>query len=70
MKLVRFNQNRLGIYRDNLIFDVSDVLDQLPVRNWPLEQGDPLISNLSSLMPAIEDSAKNGKTIPAFRCHA
>ncbi|MGI9378616.1 MAG: fumarylacetoacetate hydrolase family protein [Methyloligellaceae bacterium] len=64
MKLVRFNQNRLGIYRDNSIVDVSDVLEQLPARTWPLEPGDPLISNLSSLMPAIEDLAKNGKQYP------
>lgn len=64
MKLVRFNQNRLGVVRDDTIIDVSDVLAQMPGQNWPLEPGDPLIRNLDALIPVIEEAVEGGKSVP------
>jgi 2-keto-4-pentenoate hydratase/2-oxohepta-3-ene-1,7-dioic acid hydratase in catechol pathway len=53
VKLCRFNGDRLGVVRDNDIFDVSDVLERLPPARWPMPPGDQLIANLDAIVDAI-----------------
>ncbi|MHA6692993.1 fumarylacetoacetate hydrolase family protein [Devosia sp. A449] len=54
MQICRFNDNRLGVVRDNRVYDVSAVLDRLPVFRYPLPEHDPLIAALPELRPIIE----------------
>lgn len=54
MQICRFNDNRLGVVRDNRVYDVSGVLDKLPVFRYPLPEHDPLIAALPELRPIIE----------------
>ena len=46
MRICRFNNNRLGLVRGDLVVDVTPALDLLPSYRWPLPYGDPLITNL------------------------
>lgn len=46
MRICRFNDDRIGIVRDNRIQDVTDVLNALPAVRYPLPRHDLLIANL------------------------
>ncbi len=54
MKFVRFNNDHLGVVRDDQIYDVTEVTGKLPEIRWPVEPGDPLIHHLNRLRPEIE----------------
>lgn len=53
MKLCRFNQNRLGLVEGELIHDVTDALDVLPVHRYPLPSYDPMIAALAQVRDAL-----------------
>jgi 2-keto-4-pentenoate hydratase/2-oxohepta-3-ene-1,7-dioic acid hydratase in catechol pathway len=57
MKLCKFNHTRLGLIEDDLVLDVTPVLDCLPTRQWIEEWGDPIIARLSELRPLIESES-------------
>ena len=57
MKICRFDDNRLGLVRNDMVHDVTKALDLLPAARWPLPQGDMLIANLAKLRPEIEELA-------------
>jgi len=54
MRICRFNENRLGVVKDGLIFDVTAALDVLPASRYPLPSFDPLIANLERVRKEIE----------------
>ena len=58
MKICRFDDNRLGAVRGDLVHDVSGVLERLPTLKWPVPLGDLLISHLEELAPEIEHLAE------------
>jgi 2,4-diketo-3-deoxy-L-fuconate hydrolase len=53
MKICRFNHDRLGVVQDDRVFDVSDVLERLPLRRWPESPGDQLIANFDDIVSAL-----------------
>ena len=58
MKICRFNDNRIGIVRDDVVYDVTTVIEQeLPAYRYPFPAGDQLIANLDSLRPKLETMA-------------
>ncbi|MEE2957007.1 MAG: fumarylacetoacetate hydrolase family protein [Pseudomonadota bacterium] len=58
MKICRFNDNRIGIVRDDIVYDVTKVIEQeLPAYRYPFPVGDQLIANLDSLRPKLETMA-------------
>ncbi len=59
MKLVRFNDDRLGRVDGDEVVDVTDVLNRLPPYRWPFPRGDQLITNLPSLLGPLQQA--NGK---------
>jgi len=63
MKICRFNQNRLGVVRDQEVIDVSSVLAQLPVAQYPYPSYDVLIAQLEELKPLIAESEKTGERL-------
>jgi 2-keto-4-pentenoate hydratase/2-oxohepta-3-ene-1,7-dioic acid hydratase in catechol pathway len=69
MKICRFDDNRLGLVRGDMVHDVTKALDLLPAARWPLPQGDLLIANLAKLKPEIEKLAKAapGKPVASVR---
>lgn len=53
MRICRFNGGRLGVVREDRVYDVSPVLDQLPPQRYPLPQWDLLIEALPGLREAM-----------------
>ncbi|MFM0074429.1 fumarylacetoacetate hydrolase family protein [Paraburkholderia sediminicola] len=55
MRLCRFNQNRLGVVEDKLVFDVTSALDVLPQERWPQPFGDALFRHWNLVLQAVRD---------------
>ena len=53
MRICWFNDNRLGLVKGDRVLDVSKALDKLPKPTYPYPKGDPLITHLESMKPAI-----------------
>jgi 2-keto-4-pentenoate hydratase/2-oxohepta-3-ene-1,7-dioic acid hydratase in catechol pathway len=62
MRICWFNDNRLGLVRDGRVLDVSAALKVLPAPTYPAPRGDPLITHLDKIRPAIEEAAKGAKS--------
>ncbi|MGA0541262.1 fumarylacetoacetate hydrolase family protein [Neotabrizicola sp. VNH66] len=64
MRLCRFDDNRLGVVRGDVLHDVSAVLEALPAWRYPLPDHDPLIAALPDLRPRIEALADAAPALP------
>jgi 2,4-didehydro-3-deoxy-L-rhamnonate hydrolase len=64
MRLVRFDDNRIGIVQGDAIADVSMIAERLPPLRWPVPHGDQLISHLPELRPELESLAKRAPRVP------
>lgn len=55
MKIAVYDDGKLGFVQDGLVHDVSAALADLPLadKHWLAERGDPLITHLERLKPAI-----------------
>ncbi len=49
MKLCRYNDNRVGLVEDGLVYDVTAITASLPPLAWPLTPGDQLMAHLPQL---------------------
>ena len=54
MKYCRFDDNRIGVVRDDKIHDVTDIVDELPAVRYPYPIGDALVANIGSLRDKME----------------
>jgi 2-keto-4-pentenoate hydratase/2-oxohepta-3-ene-1,7-dioic acid hydratase in catechol pathway len=61
MKLCRYDDNRLGLVRDDEVLDVTKALEAIPEQRWPLAQGDPLILNLKKVLAAAKKLAPKAR---------
>jgi 2-keto-4-pentenoate hydratase/2-oxohepta-3-ene-1,7-dioic acid hydratase in catechol pathway len=59
MRIARFDDNRLGIVRDDGIHDVTSALDALPSHRYPFPRHDVLIASLAKL-----DFKKSSRVVP------
>ena len=57
MRLCRYDDDRIGLIREDQLFDSTAALAQLPSLNWPVPLGDHLIANLDAMRPALEAAA-------------
>ena len=57
MRLCRYDDDRIGLIREDQLFDATAALAQLPSLNWPVPLGDHLIANLDAMRPALEAAA-------------
>ncbi|MDA0786106.1 MAG: fumarylacetoacetate hydrolase family protein [Proteobacteria bacterium] len=69
MRLCRYTDNQmgddhLGLVRDDMLFDATAALLNLPPLTWPIPQGDHLIANLDALRPAIMHAADDSHPVP------
>jgi 2-keto-4-pentenoate hydratase/2-oxohepta-3-ene-1,7-dioic acid hydratase in catechol pathway len=64
MKICRFDESRVGVVADGLVYDVTSTLDRLPHLRWPVPRGDQLVANLAALRPLFEERAAGVPGIP------
>ncbi len=64
MRFCRFNDNRLGVVRDNLVHDVTAVLDGLPALRWPTPPGDHFFNHFETLRPQMQALADATPGVP------
>ena len=62
MKICRFNDNRIGLVEDGMVYDVTEVSALLPALRWPLAAGDQLIAHLEGLKGRMQEI--KGKIAP------
>lgn len=67
MKICRYDDQRVGLVRDDAVHDVTAVVEELGRFGYPLPRHDPFIAKLQSLKPKLEAAARTGKAIPLDR---
>ena len=67
MRLARFDDDRLGLVRNEDLLDVSEALEVLPRHRWPLPYGDPLISHLAAVLERVRAIAPRAKAYARCR---
>lgn len=63
MKICWFNDDKLGMINDGLVFDVSAALRSVPAPRYPNRSGDLAIAHLDTLRGAIDE------VLPTARSH-
>jgi 2-keto-4-pentenoate hydratase/2-oxohepta-3-ene-1,7-dioic acid hydratase in catechol pathway len=61
MRICWFNDNRLGLVRDDAVLDVSAALAKLPRPTYPAPKGDLLIANLATMHRDILGAAEGAR---------
>lgn len=66
MKIAIFDEGRLGLVQDGLVYDVSEALAVLPAQDkpWLATRGDRLIANLDILKPAMVAALRSAPSKP------
>ncbi len=64
MKLGRFENHRIGVISENRVFDVTDVLQDMPEFRWPLPPGDQFVSRLDVMEKLISEKIKRADSRP------
>ena len=65
MKICRYDNDRFGIIRDDVVYDVTSVVEaELPAYRYPLPMGDQLIANLEEMRPKLEQAADSAEGKP------
>lgn len=73
MKLVHFNEGRLGVVQGSSVRDVTHAVDSIPAARWPVPVEDPLIVGLSAVRERVEarlgsdTSAADGQPLDTVR---
>ncbi|HET7763773.1 MAG TPA: fumarylacetoacetate hydrolase family protein [Burkholderiales bacterium] len=61
MKICRYDDDRLGIVKDDEVLDVTKALEAIPEQRWPLAQGDPFILHFRKVVAAAKKLAPRAK---------
>jgi 2-keto-4-pentenoate hydratase/2-oxohepta-3-ene-1,7-dioic acid hydratase in catechol pathway len=64
MKFCRYDDNRLGVVRGDMVHDVTPVLADLPPLAWPVPPGDHFFNHFAALRPKMEALADTVPGIP------
>ena len=64
MKICRFDADRVGVVRDGMVHDVTEVTASLPPLRWPVPRGDLFIANFAKLRPDLEKAAGRAPGVP------
>jgi len=68
MKLVRFNDNRLGVVEGDRVKDVTAALDVLQAARYPFPSYDLMIAHLPAVRAEAEKLAKSAKALALGEC--
>ncbi len=69
MKICWFDDNKLGMVHDGMVYDASAALAHLPPQPYPGPFGDPLIASLETMWRHIETAAKDAPAKPVGEAH-
>jgi 2-keto-4-pentenoate hydratase/2-oxohepta-3-ene-1,7-dioic acid hydratase in catechol pathway len=64
MRLCRFDSDRLGVLKQEFVFDVTAALADLPPSTYPLPRFDPLIAQLDRVRARIDELLPSAQKIP------
>ena len=64
MRFCRFDDDRLGVVKNDQVHDVTAVLDALPPLKWPVPRGDHFFNHFDSLRPKMEAMAETVPSVP------
>lgn len=64
MKVCRFDDDRLGVVRGEMVHDVTAALDALPPLRWPVPPGDHFFNHFDALRPKMEELAETAPGRP------
>lgn len=64
MKICWFNEHRLGVVADHLVYDVTDALKALPAPSYPQIAGDLVVAHLPQLRAEIERIQPSAESLP------
>jgi 2-keto-4-pentenoate hydratase/2-oxohepta-3-ene-1,7-dioic acid hydratase in catechol pathway len=64
MKYCRYNDNKIGVVRDDKVHDVSAITDELPAIRYPYPIGDAIVTNLARLRDKMEALADKAEGVP------
>ena len=64
MKYCRFDDDRIGVVRDDKVHDVSEIVNELPAVRYPFPRGDALVAKLPSLRDKMEKLADSAEGRP------
>jgi 2-keto-4-pentenoate hydratase/2-oxohepta-3-ene-1,7-dioic acid hydratase in catechol pathway len=64
MKVCRFDDDRLGVVRGEMVHDVTAALDALPPLRWPVPPGDHFFNHFDALRPKMEEMAETAPGRP------
>ncbi len=63
MKICRYDNNRIGVVKNNMIHDATCALRVLPDLRWPVPPGDQLIAELERILPELERAAADSEPV-------
>jgi 2-keto-4-pentenoate hydratase/2-oxohepta-3-ene-1,7-dioic acid hydratase in catechol pathway len=64
MRFCRFDDNRLGVVKNDQVHDVTAVLESLPPLKWPVPRGDHFFNHFDSLRPKMEAMSETVPGVP------
>ncbi len=64
MRFCRYDDDRLGVVRDDLVHDVTEALSALPPLRWPVPRGDHFFNHFGTLRPRMEELAERSPGRP------
>lgn len=64
MRICRFNQNRIGVVRGEMVHDVTSILVRLGQVEYPLPRHDLFIAALPELLPEMQKLADQAPGVP------
>lgn len=64
MRLASFDDDRLGLVREDRVLDITAAVEALPAVRWPPPPGDPLIRHLDAVAAAAESLAAGAASRP------
>jgi 2,4-didehydro-3-deoxy-L-rhamnonate hydrolase len=64
LKICRFDENKIGVVREDQIYDATSALDALASYRYPLPLGDPFIVALPSLRDKMSALADHAPAVP------
>jgi 2-keto-4-pentenoate hydratase/2-oxohepta-3-ene-1,7-dioic acid hydratase in catechol pathway len=64
MRFCRFNDDRLGVVRNDRVHDVTAVLEGLPALRWPTPAGDHFFNHFEALRPQMQALADATPGVP------
>ena len=69
MRYCRYDDDRIGVVRDDKVHDVTAILDELPAQRYPFPRGDAVVSRLPELRGKMEKlaDASEGQPISGVR---